>query len=176
MSENSSYDNGCDDERSDEKERSSTDGQDTVTNKSSANQEIGAKESTTVNRLRLVVFLVLLIAAILVSLIVYFVTSNGEESEFVSHYNGLVAQMKREFHGIVNQRFSAIGSIRVALIAHAVDHGESWPFVTLTKFQERASTARKLSGSSCISTFPLVKESERHEWEKFVAEEGPYWM
>jgi hypothetical protein len=71
---------------------------------------------------------------------------------------------------------AAISSLAVAIIAHGVDHRRSWPFVTLSSFQQRSSTARKLADALFVTISPIVSELNRKEWEDFVTLEDSYWM
>lgn len=58
-----------------------------------------------------------------------------------------------------------------------MDHRRTWPFVTLSSFQQRSSTARSLSKALFVSINPFILHSEREEWEKYVHEdEAFYWM
>jgi hypothetical protein len=137
---------------------------------------IASKESKAVNQLRVIVFAVLLLAAMLVSVIVYLITSTSEEHAFKVQYEGMAGQLIDAFHGIVTQKLSVVGSLRVSLMAHALDIDPGWPFVTLSSFQQRAETIRRLSNSVSIGTYPVIEESKRSEWEKYVATEAPKWM
>eukprot|EP00977_Amphora_coffeiformis_P019106 scaffold6899_cov183-Amphora_coffeaeformis.AAC.39 len=62
----------------------------------------------------------------------------------------------------------AAGNLIVAMIAHGVDHNRDWPFVTLSSFQERATTAKDLSGSLMMSFMPVVTHSNRLQWENYT--------
>ena len=62
----------------------------------------------------------------------------------------------------------AAGSLVVALIAHGQDHEISWPFVTLSSFQERATTVRDLSGILYLGYNPLVTHEKRLAWENYT--------
>jgi membrane protein required for beta-lactamase induction len=138
--------------------------------------ELASRESTIVFRLRLLVFLVLLIAAVAVSLIVYFITYGAEEEESKTQYEGAAEKVLEAFDNIVDHKLAAVSSLGVALIAHGVDHIRTWPFVTLSSFQQRAATAREESGALYVQINPMVSESDRQEWEKFVVGEDSKWM
>lgn len=140
--------------------------------------ELAKKETRAVLGLRLLVFAVLLIAAIAVSLIVYFITANSEEEEYTTQYEGAAKQIAEAFLGVVDIRLPAISALGVATIAHGRDHGDQyWPFVTLSSFQERASTARRQSLSLYVHINPLVELDLREDWENFAAESpDAVWM
>jgi len=137
--------------------------------------QLAKKESETILRLRLLVFIVLLLASIAVSLIVYYITSGALEDEFASQYQAAARKVTDAFMDIAESKMSALSSLGVAVIAHGVDHEQKWPFVTLSSFQQRASTARSQSDALDIEITPLVKEDNRSDWELFV-KENTQWM
>jgi hypothetical protein len=138
--------------------------------------ELANRESTIVFRLRLLVLLVLLLAAVAVSLIVYYITSGAEEEESRTQYEGAAEKVLEAFDNIVEHKLGAVSSLGVAFIAHGVDHTRTWPFVALSSFQQRAATAREASGALYVHINPMVSESDRQEWEKFVVGEDSNWM
>jgi hypothetical protein len=68
---------------------------------------------------------------------------------------------------IANEKMGAAGSLVVAIVAHGLSVQDSWPFSTLSSFQERASSVRKLSGALYIGLNPLVTEADRKVWEYY---------
>lgn len=48
---------------------------------------------------------------------------------------------------------------------------KDWPFVTLSSFQERSTTALALSGALNINLSPVVEKKIRGEWENYT--QGP---
>jgi hypothetical protein len=139
-------------------------------------ERLGQAETNAVFRLRLLVFLVMLLAAIAVSFTIYIITSKAEQDEFKSQFEGAASKVLETFDNVVQQKVSAISSLAVAIIAHGVDHSRDWPFVTLSSFQQRSSTARKLADALFVTISPIVSEENRKEWEDFVTKEDSYWM
>jgi hypothetical protein len=154
--------------------RSSSDGGGTV--HSEMKDRLGQAETNAVFRLRLVVFLVMLLAAFAVSVSIYLITSKAEEEEFESQFDGAASKIVETFQNVVQQKVAAISSLAVAIIAHGVDHSRDWPFVTLSSFQQRSSTARTLSDALFVTISPMVSDEDRKEWEDFVVLEDSYWM
>jgi hypothetical protein len=132
--------------------------------------QLAQKETRDVFLLRVLVVIVLLLAAVAVSIVVFFITRNAEVDEFETQYTALADTVLRAFEDIVTQKMGAISSVGVAAIAHGVDHSQSWPFLTLSSFQERSATARSLSGAVFVSLNPVVSDPQRAEWEKFLVE------
>jgi hypothetical protein len=132
--------------------------------------QLAQKETRDVFLLRVLVVVVLLNAAIAVSIVVFFITRNAEVDEFETQYTALADTVLRAFEDIVTQKMGAISSVGVAAIAHGVDSNLQWPFLTLSSFQERSATARSLSGAVFVSLNPVVSDPQRADWEKFVVE------
>jgi hypothetical protein len=139
-------------------------------------ERLGQAETNAVFRLRLLVFLAMLLAAIAVSVTIYIITSKAEQHEFESQFDGAASKVLETFDSVVQQKISAISSLAVAIIAHGIDHSRNWPFVTLSSFQQRSSTARKLADAVFVTISPFVSDENRKEWEDFVTMEDSYWM
>jgi len=133
--------------------------------------QLAKKESETILRLRLLVFIVHLLSSIAVSLTVYYISSGALEHEYESQYQAAAKKVAEAFMDIPASKISALASLGVAVIAHGLDHGQEWPFVTVSSFQQRASTACSQSGALDIQISPLVEEDERTAWELFVKED-----
>jgi uncharacterized membrane protein len=160
------------------------DNEDKETGSSSAKEkmELAKKETLAVFRLRFIVFIVLLLAAIVVVVIVFYVTAGAEDEEFQSQYEGASDKVLQAFIDIVDSKLAAVSSLGVAAIAHGIDHRNNgtrtrtWPFVTLSRFQQRSAAARDQSGSLFVHINPMVYASDRQEWEEFVVGEDASWM
>lgn len=134
-------------------------------------KQLARKESDHINRSRVIVFLILILAAAGVSVLVYIISKNSDEDEFETQFEGASQQLLEAFDAIRTDRISAMSALAVASIAHGVDHIRTWPFVTLSSFQQRSFTARANSGILQISINPIVDDSDRREWEKFIVNE-----
>jgi hypothetical protein len=139
-------------------------------------EQLAHRETRAVFQLRVLVFAVLLCAATAVSVVVYFITAKAQTDEFGTQYKGSAEKIVEAFEGIVKQKLGAISAVGVAMIAHGVDHTRTWPFVTLSSFQQRSSTARSLSGALLVSMNHYVNETKRLEWEHYVTSNDSYWM
>jgi len=118
----------------------------------------------------------LLAAAAAVTAVVFTVTNSSEVDGFETQYNGAAQKIVEAFQGIVEQKFGAISSMGVATIAHGVDHVRTWPRVTLSSFQQRAGTAKSVSGALFVALSPNVVDEDRIEWEEYVVSEDAYWI
>lgn len=119
---------------------------------------------------------VLIAASAAVSTVVFKTTKRSETEEFKTQYSGAAQKIVEAFGGIVEQNLGAISSMGVATIAHGVDHVRTWPRVTLSSFQQRAGTAKAISGALFVGLAPFVKESDRRDWEEYVVSDDAYWV
>lgn len=65
------------------------------------------------------------------------------------------------------EKMGTASSLVVSIVAHGLATGQSWPFVTVPAFQERASTIRKLSGALYFGINPIVRHDQREQWEYY---------
>lgn len=137
--------------------------------------QIATKETKAVLGLRVVVLLVLMAAGVAVCLTVYYVSFNSVSDKYDALYYGAANRVVEAFMDIADSKLGALTSLGVALSAHGSDFSSDWPFVALSSFQQRASTALKQSGALLISLVPEVTDGERNEWENFAVE-GSAWM
>lgn len=88
---------------------------------SAADQEgekvnLAKNETQAVFRLRLLVFLVLFLASVAVSIIVYMVTVSAEKDEYHSQYKGASKKILESFIDIVETKLGAVSAMGVAII------------------------------------------------------------
>ena len=119
---------------------------------------------------------VLLAASAAVTAVVFTTTKRSETDEFKTQYAGAAQKIVEAFDGIVGGNLGAISSMGVATIAHGVDHVRTWPRVTLSSFQQRARTAKSLSGALFVGLAPYVKAEDRRDWEEYVVSDDAYWV
>jgi hypothetical protein len=130
--------------------------------------EIVKSDSTAIFRLRCLVFLAMLFAAVGVSLAVYFLAANLENEVYEAQYDGSASKIITAFEEIAGQKLAAIGSLSVAATSYARSQpNTTWPFVTLNDFQQRAATIREISKSLYVSIIPVVAEEDRSAWEDY---------
>jgi hypothetical protein len=138
-------------------------------------RDFSKKESKAINYLRVLVFVILFVAAVAVSFIVFRIARNGEETEFVSKFDAVAEQLTTIFMNVPDEKFGTLGSLSVAYTAQARDTNATFPYVTLTSFQQRASTSRRLSGSFLTAYQPIIDDDDKTAWERYVTQEKD-WM
>jgi hypothetical protein len=130
-------------------------------------QDIAKAESLVVFRIRVIVVLVLLISTVAVSLLVFFFTSQAEQSDFESQFRDDSAKVMEALGSALDQTRGAADAFTVGLVSYAKNSNETWPFVTLSNFPIQAAKSRSLSKSTIISIYPFVDDAERKEWEAY---------
>jgi hypothetical protein len=138
---------------------------------SSDEEQLAQKETTAVFHLRLLVLFALCCAAVLVSVAIYFITSNAEEHEFLGQFEGNAIKVLGSFEEIVGQKLGAIASLAVSFTSYARSTNATWPFVTMNDFQQRAASARSLSDSLFLELLPMVSSETRSSYEEYSLEE-----
>ncbi len=134
-------------------------------------------ETQQVFRLRILVILILIAAATSISVTIYFIVRNADTDEFELQYYGAANKVVDAFQEVLVQ-MSAVSGIAVSVTADTLkaNSTESWPFVTMSNFQERAGSARKLSGAIYVSINPIVESNKLSKWERYVQSDANYWV
>jgi hypothetical protein len=112
----------------------------------------------------------LFLAAVAVSLVVYFITTQAEAAEFKAQYDGNAIKVLKSFQQIVVEKIGSISSLDVAFTSYARSKNDTWPYVTMNDFQQRAATARKLSDALFLEILPIVSDNDRLKYEKYSLE------
>ena len=136
---------------------------------------LAKSETRYVLRLRILVFLALLLAALAVSLTVYFITSKAEQEQFTVAYDGYSQKLLESFDDIVAVRIGAVANLAATYTEFARDRNLTWPFVTMSDFHQRAGSARAISNSLFIHIYPIVTNETRAAWEEYSVKEKS-WM
>ena len=141
-----------------------------------AGASIAKDESAVVFRLRMLVFLVLFLAATAVSVFVYYLTSANEREEFVSQFEGASTKILASFEEIIEKKLSAVGSLAVQASLYVnTQPNVTWPFVTVEDWELRSGITRDLSGALFARIAPVVEPNDRAAWEKYSLE-NTWWI
>ena len=72
------------------------------------------------------------------------------------------------FLEIAKSKMGAAASLAVAEIAYGQDTAKTWPFVTMSSFQQRAKSIKDLSGVLYIGMNPMVESALRQKWQFYT--------
>ena len=125
------------------------------------------KKTAAVNRLRMLVIVVLVIASFGVSFTVFILSRKADQESFEIQYDGTVDKIFEVFTEVFDQ-IGAISGLGLDITAYSEDHNTTWPYQTISNIHGRGGNARTLSGALYISINHLVKDEDKDEWEKYV--------
>jgi hypothetical protein len=120
-------------------------GGETTLEQAEAKQErhiLGEKESRMVAWLRVIVFVVLLITAVLVSLGVFFYSRGDEEDDFESEFAANAAKVIGSFHEAVERKLNAIDTMSVMITTFVLSTEASFPNVTFPNIEYLGANTR----------------------------------
>ena len=137
--------------------------------------QFSRKETKAVFRVRMIILFVLVLAAAGVSTAVFLTTRNAELDEFSVQYEGSAEKILDSFNGIF-QEMTSISGLAVSHTASSVDLGQTYPYVTLSNFQEKAGNARALSRTLFVSISNVVTKEQLAEYDQFVLSDNNTWM
>ena len=140
-------------------------------------EQLSRRDTNSVNRLRVLTIALTALVAIGISSLVFILTSGAETEVFETNYEGIAGKILDSFYSIID-RAGSISSLGIAATVHGLEHSDSpWPFMTLSAFEQRSATTRKISGSYFVSIEPLVTDNDRIKWEQYVVRnESTRWM
>ncbi|GKZ01289.1 hypothetical protein MPSEU_001079900 [Mayamaea pseudoterrestris] len=126
-------------------------------------------ESRQVVKLKRVVLLIMVLAAIGISSCVYVVMSQAQKKQQEGLYYSASAKLLSTFQEIATNRLAALGSLSAQTTAYAIDGqaNKTWPFVAVSWWQQRCHTILSLSGALYIRLNPFIPSELRAEWEKY---------
>jgi len=130
--------------------------------------------SRAVPRLRCIMFLALLIAAVAVSAVVVHFTQADEQHSFEIHYTQAAEKIVNEFLHAVEGSLNALDTLGNSITSYATlmeaVNNTTFPFVTVPDFEVKGSNARISSGTHVIHWMPVVTDGDRDSWEHYAKE------
>lgn len=160
---------------------------DTVNSSNAGDDDINAikdalarQETKAVFRLRIMVIFLLLAVASSVAYTVFHIIRSAQLENFEADFYAVSEKIIVSLNHITDS-LSSVAGLAVTVSSNArmgLAAGEqpNWPFVTMTDFQDRALTARGLSGSLYLSVNPVVNTSTLSQWEDYVLSDANSWM
>ena len=136
----------------------------------SLSSSLAKHETRSINCLKFMVILILLMTTALVSTFVYKYTSKGENNDFESTYDEYSDQIIEAVQNGAQHKMEAIGSLAELVQAHAINSNSTWPFVTVPFFEEHVLATRSLTEAYGILLFPIVTKENREAWEAYSIE------
>jgi class 3 adenylate cyclase len=109
----------------------------------------------------------LIIAAIALSLLAYYVTAKAQHNEFLSNYDGYATKIIDAYLEDSELRLWTAESLSADVTADFVA-SQAWPFVTMTNFSRRVVGLGYIAKANSILFAPLVTNETRAQWEQYA--------
>jgi hypothetical protein len=132
--------------------------------------DIATSESRNVFRARVLVIMILALVATGISIGVYLITSNAEQTEFDAQWQGNSLKIMDSFEAIFKEKFGALSTLGVSFTSFASGSNLTWPFVTMNDFQQRAASAREVSNALYTQILPIISGENKAKWEAYSVE------
>jgi hypothetical protein len=136
---------------------------------------IAKQETRNVFRLKLLVALVLTMAAFGTAAGVYFYLSHSEEHQFLQQFKEDAHKILDAVESVLDQTTAAFDGIAVNLVSTAKMTNQTWPFVTIDDFAVRISKVLPLARALYISVYQVVQPDQREQWEEYTQSHN-YWV
>ena len=142
---------------------------------SSANRKIDdhdRKSALAVSRLKMAIltFFTLTAAGVTAAFCVYRAHNRRtQENEFIYRFQEDAKNMLASLGMSIDSTLGATDAFAISMLAYAKATNQTYPFVTIGDFAVQAGKLRKNSRAKYITTYQVVEESQRTEWEEYAA-------
>jgi hypothetical protein len=139
-------------------------------NKNNEEKEALVKtENMVISRIKYCLFAFLLVTAIVVGSVVYYLARNADEfaveEDFVEYADLIFGSVERTF----DLSLASIDNFIVNLVSHAAATNSIWPYVTVPHYSTKIHKIHSLVRAVHISQSHFVKSDQRLAWENFTA-------
>ena len=150
----------------------------TKSNTSNDSDDVDHMESTNLlrkdNRIRLLrvaALLILILAAILVSLFTYTSLRASEQREFETRFWDQSAQIGNALRKEMQSKLRVIDSLSVTTTSYANSRGRTWPNITIPEFSYRAASILTIARGISMSLQPVVTNHLLEAWQRYSVKE-----
>eukprot|EP00522_Entomoneis_paludosa_P013724 CAMPEP_0172441438 /NCGR_PEP_ID=MMETSP1065-20121228/1982_1 /TAXON_ID=265537 /ORGANISM="Amphiprora paludosa, Strain CCMP125" /LENGTH=1154 /DNA_ID=CAMNT_0013190803 /DNA_START=176 /DNA_END=3640 /DNA_ORIENTATION=+ len=137
-------------------------------------EEIGSKESKSVFRAKMMVYLVLIVSCVTAATLTYFFTSDQEEDDFENDFKTFAEEISRVAKADLSAKFDVAESMSISTTSYAIERGDQFPYVTMPDFERRTQKAREMSGAEFITVTPLCDTDIITQWESYAQLESSW--
>jgi uncharacterized protein YejL (UPF0352 family) len=135
------------------------------------NRVIAAKETREVRQVKCVVLLVVFMS-VLGCLAVFSYSKRLEQSQFEKSFYSDGNKVLESLQSSIERSLVALDNLAMNIITVSRVSNQSFPFVAVPDFGKHVATVAPIVGSHTTSYAPLVRLSERREWENFASEKN----
>lgn len=136
-------------------------------------EEHDRKSAVAAGRLKLaiLIFFGLTAAGVLTAFCVYrSYNRRAQQNAFVNRFAEDADNMLASLGMSIDSTLGATDAFAVSMLAYAKATNQTYPFVTIGDFAVQAGKLLKNSGAKYITTYQVVEESERKEWESYTSQ------
>lgn len=151
--------------------QSSTVGLTTVSTMHRRIQDHDVKSARAVRRLKMAIltFFTLTAAGVTTAFCVYnHYNKQRQESEFKSRFKQDATNMLASLGISIDSTMAAADAFAISMLAEAKATNQTYPFVTIKDWAVQSSKLRENSNAKFITTYQIVEESQRTEWEEYA--------
>ncbi|CAB9497225.1 Receptor-type guanylate cyclase gcy [Seminavis robusta] len=134
----------------------------------SESSTLARAETLAVNRSKMLVLLVLTLAAIGVGIATYLFTKQTETHEFESKFHDFAIEVEELVHDEARDVFLTIENLATIITSEAIATRANWPIYSIPHFEIRGTELNVLANSLMVAFSPLVQEADREKWEIFA--------
>jgi hypothetical protein len=134
--------------------------------------ELASKETRAVTSLKLLVFGSLFFSMVAVVLSAYFFTAQGEHNNFEVNFYDDAHKILGNMGQNLQRTMDVSDAFITSITSYAAHTNQTWPFVVIPDFYVTAEKIRSLCGAVYVSTFHVVENDQRKQWENFTATVG----
>ena len=138
--------------------------------------QLASRETKTLYRLKIFVFLLLFCAMVAVSLTAYYFTAKQQDEEFQDQYYEDAHKVLGALSSNLERTLQASDAFVASITSLAKSTNQTWPYVVIPHFAVSAEKIRSLVNAVFVTTFHLVQSEERYKWQNFTAQTGDTWM
>jgi class 3 adenylate cyclase len=139
---------------------------------------VAKHETKRLNIVKVVLFVVLLLATSLVSFAVYYITATGEDALFESQFMDHATRLMQEFSLVLLSSLGAIDNYSVTITSHVRSMNLAWPYAFVPEFDIRGASINTLSRGKFIAFSVKVDrdgENGRAAFEEY-AQNLSFWV
>ena len=134
-------------------------------------KSLASSETRAVQCWRLLVLLAVAAAAVVVSMLVYDITTNIEDESFQNAFDAHANRIIEQFHTSVASKMQAIDTFSAMYTTEGLREGSrGFPFVTLPDIDIHGTNTRVAADTLFFFYTPVVTDDNRAEWEQYSTE------
>eukprot|EP00934_Nitzschia_sp_Nitz4_P003659 Nitzschia sp. Nitz4//scaffold84_size84139//67428//72955//NITZ4_005210-RA/size84139-processed-gene-0.21-mRNA-1//-1//CDS//3329559069//3649//frame0 len=130
--------------------------------------KLARRESKVIRYLRIVIFVLFAVVALICSISVFIFAREESISDFETEFNYLAATVLDKYVSQMVRQLHALDKLSIDYTSYALESNQTFPFVTLPHSEYRGSNTRVSASMISAVYMPVITEEMRPEWEYFA--------